>query len=639
MGRAPTVALTVAILLLGSACSGAERGPDAERSTVPRGGTLKVGLSEWSGDIPYDPTTFSEHVLLAIYPCCLIRTLYYYNGRPASEGGGILRPDLATGPPQVSADGLTWAIRIRRGIRYGPPLQDVEITAADFVRAMERVLSPAPKGFEVPLLGGFPDYVLQIQGAPDYADGKAQSISGLETPDRYTLRIHLAEPNGDLPYRLSLMQTGPIPPNPFRPGDRFGVAEGHAAEGYGRFLVSSGPYMIEGSEKMDFSKTPAEQEPPSGLDPLVLVRNPSWRPSSDPLRKAYADRIEFLAHHREADGVGDQPFGDPVEEYRTTFARKVDTAEIDVIGDRPTPLEVARRYEDDPSLRQRLRVFEYHVVRWIALNLADPPFDDVHVRRAVNYVMDKRAALEAWERFDAALIYDHLAPNSTENNLLADYHPYPSRGQAGDVAAAKNEMRLSAHDDNRDGVCDRDECDLGTVLWQNHAGYPEIAGVVKQALAKLGITMKPKLVEPEEMYLTCQDPRSHAQLCQLDWIADYPSASTFFLPLYSSQALPPAGSNLSLLGATAKQLRTAGYDVEKVPNVDDRMTACQQAIGVAQLQCWVAFDVYLMEEIVPAIPLFIDAAPWTFSSRVVSFSWDQAAGAPALDKIAIRPGS
>src|SRR4029453_17562427 len=76
---------------------------------------------------------------------------------------------------------------------------------------------------------------------------------------------------------------------------------------YGRFLVASGPYVIGGSEDLDFSVPPQQQEPASGFVPptlndagrvtepgsLVLVRNPSWDPATDGLRPAYPDRIEM----------------------------------------------------------------------------------------------------------------------------------------------------------------------------------------------------------------------------------------------------------------------------------------------------------------------------------------------------------
>ena len=126
-----------------------------------------------------------------------------------------------------------------------------------------------------------------IRGFGDFADGAADSIVGLETPDDHTLVVQLDEPTSDLAYRLSLPAAAPVPD---------GAAEGHDRD-YRRFVVASGPYMVEGSDLLDFSVPPAEQEPLTGFVPadiaedgslvssgsLTLVRNPSWDSSSDGL--------------------------------------------------------------------------------------------------------------------------------------------------------------------------------------------------------------------------------------------------------------------------------------------------------------------------------------------------------------------
>ena len=42
-------------------------------------------------------------------------------------------------------------------------------------------------------------------------DGKADSISGLETPDPLTLVVHEVRPDTTLPYEFTLVTTAPIP--------------------------------------------------------------------------------------------------------------------------------------------------------------------------------------------------------------------------------------------------------------------------------------------------------------------------------------------------------------------------------------------------------------------------------------------
>src|SRR5207248_8757637 len=108
---------------------------------------------------------------------CMSRTLYSFNGRSTDEGGSVLHPDLATGPAEVSGDGMTWTFHIKRGLHYAPPLQHVEITAGDFIRAIERILTPAPKALQQytgPLLGGPVAQSLSIiEGAADFSEGNA----------------------------------------------------------------------------------------------------------------------------------------------------------------------------------------------------------------------------------------------------------------------------------------------------------------------------------------------------------------------------------------------------------------------------------------------------------------------------------
>src|SRR6266496_2409813 len=190
-------ALVMAVVLSGAAaCTGGgtpRPRPNASGSAIPRGGTLRVGIQRWNRDFPYDPTAFRD-VAYVVFACCLLRTLYSYNGRPTSEGGTELRPDLASGPPDVSGDGLTWTFHIKPGLHYAPPLQRTEIVAQDFIRAIQRVLSPAPKGdVGGSQLGGSDAayFVPILQGSEDYTAGKADTISGLEAPDTHTLRIRL----------------------------------------------------------------------------------------------------------------------------------------------------------------------------------------------------------------------------------------------------------------------------------------------------------------------------------------------------------------------------------------------------------------------------------------------------------------
>jgi ABC-type transport system substrate-binding protein len=303
------------------------------------------------------------------------------------------------------------------------------------------------------------------------------------------------------------------------------------------------------------------------------------------------------------------------------------------------PHDAIARYQADPSLRPRLEVNETGQIRYLAFNLAVPPFDDVYVRKAINFVLDKQAIADQWQKTGVgpAAVYTHLAPNRQENNLLAQYDPYASSGHHGDLSAARQAMAQSRYDANHDGLCDVSACSV-RVLWRDRFGYREMESLVAASMAKIGITLEPKFVDGFTMYSMCGDPANHETLCQVGWAGDYPSASTYFPPLYGSAA--SGGSfNFSLTGATPQQLEKWRYPVHEVPNLDQRMDGCSTKLEADQVQCWAGFDQYLMEEVVPAVPVLTDIAPWTFSARVAHFSWDTVTGVPALDNIALKPGA
>jgi oligopeptide transport system substrate-binding protein len=112
-----------------------------------------------------------------------------------------LTPVTAAGRPQISADGLTWTIRVKPGIYFtddpafkGKPR---ELVATDFVYSITRWLDPNLRR------GGAPSSADLIVGARAVVDaaratGKLdydRPIEGLRALDRYTLQMKLTSAN------------------------------------------------------------------------------------------------------------------------------------------------------------------------------------------------------------------------------------------------------------------------------------------------------------------------------------------------------------------------------------------------------------------------------------------------------------
>jgi hypothetical protein len=125
----------------------------------------------------------------------------------------------------------------------------------------------------------------------------------------------------------------------------------------------------------------------------------------------------------------------------------------------------------------------------------------------------------------------------------------------------------------------------------------------------------------------------------LGWQSDYFNASAWYGPLASADAIAQdCCANLSLIGATTDQLSGWGYGVSEVPSLEQKVDSCVARTGAAQFQCWAEADQYLMERIVPWVPLDNRQASRLTSPSVTTFEFDASLTLPAFDQIAVRLG-
>ena len=188
----------------------------------------------------FDPAAtndlYSGHVINAIFDN-LFEFDYYV--RPAR-----LRPALAEAMPEISADGLTWKIRVRKGAFFAddPAFKGKkrEVTAEDLVYSWKRMLDPkmaSPTLWQIDnKLIGANELVTEAKasGKFDYD----QPIEGLKAIDRYTVQLKLKQPD----YTLTELMQG----YNWSPTARE-VVEAYRDPG-GRVMsnpVGAGPYMIK----------------------------------------------------------------------------------------------------------------------------------------------------------------------------------------------------------------------------------------------------------------------------------------------------------------------------------------------------------------------------------------------------------
>jgi ABC-type transport system substrate-binding protein len=326
--------------------------------------------------------------------------------------------------------------------------------------------------------------------------------------------------------------------------------------------------------------------------------------------------------------------------------RAIDAGTVDLILNGYSSPEQVDRYMADPDLAARVfRITTDLFVGYAAMNLAIPPFDDVHVRKAVNLAFDD----EEWVRIAnetgseqlgwiAFTPFGHIAPDGTEASLLRGYDPYPF-----DPAAARDEMALSAYDGDGDGVCDYPACDHVFALDTDFGIEAEAERAWIEGLSQIGITLEIRRIPNVFRFLEISADPSRKIALNLGtfWYADYPNPSTFFPTQFRADGigLYPLG-NVSLVGARPDQLEAWGYDVADIPDVDAKIGECLALIGFGQTRCWAELDQLLMTEVVPWVPQVGYDYTTIVSERVVRFSVDQALGAwAAPDQIALAAGS
>jgi peptide/nickel transport system substrate-binding protein len=580
--------------------------PETTGAEASRGGTFRIGVeSSFSFTGGLDPT--GEYLLtgFAIHLNLLLRPLYNYP-HIAGPPGNELMPDLAAGLPQVSPDGLTYTVRLKPGVRFGPPVSR-EITSADVAYAFERIGTPQ-------LVAQYGFYYDPIVGMDEFEAGEASSIAGIQTPDDRTIVFTLERPAGDFPYLLAMPATAPIP-------EEIAGCFGAAGE-YGRYVIASGPYMIEGSEGL--ATACESMEPLPGFDPdthLHLVRNPDYDPATDDprMREALPDRFEFTINSSAED-----------------IYAKLERGELEAELASPLP-DVIRRYTGSEELSDRLRVDPSDVVLYLSMNLTQPPFDDVHVRRAVNLVLDKDAMRRATGGEHIGEVATHVVPDTVLGGVLGGYDPYPSPGQAGDVEAAREAMRLSRYDTDGDGLCDAGACRDVVHVTLAVDQYRNQVPVIEASLAAIGIELVTR--EHDDAFSIVGDVSRNIPLHSVGgWGKDRPDAG-IYLSLFDSRTIIPLGNfNHPLVGLTPEQAEslegitgtTAG-----IPSIDADIDRCAVLVGPERVECWAALDRRVMEEIAPIVPYQWTNEVSVLGSAVAQWEFDQALGTPGWAHVAV----
>jgi peptide/nickel transport system substrate-binding protein len=610
------VGLALALALVAAACGGGddEGGGGGEQQATPeKGGVLRTAIADFGFTNGFDPTGEYVAVAIGLYGA-MTRTLMGTK-HIADAPGNELFPDLAAAEPEISSDGLTYTFKLKPGVKWAPPL-DRDVTSKDVAYAFQRINA-------APLVAQYGFYYF---GTIKGMDGKAKSaetkISGIETPDDQTIIFNLEKPTGDFLYRLNMPAAAPIP-------EEVGKCFKKAGD-YGRYVMSNGPYMIQGSEDLDISSCDS-MKPISGFDPsrsLTLVRNPNYDQATDDTRANYVDGI-VVSVNTNIDDI-----------FSQIQAGTLDSS----ISDQP-PKPVLQQYLTDEAKKPYLHSNSGDRTWYITMNWATPPFDDIHVRKAVNWVMDKAGILQAWGGSTFGEIATHnIPPIVLGDKLTSEYNPYPSEGNRGDEAKAKEEMKQSKYDTDKDGVCDASVCSNLVMINRNVTPWTDAEAVVVSSLDKIGIKVKPRELASSAAYTTIQTVKNKIPIAlNAGWGKDYADAYSFVGALFDSRSIIATGNtNYPLQGLKPEQAQELGIEYPEgvtIPNFDADIDNCQTIPNTEpdqRNQCFADLDKKLMEEGVSWVPYLWANNITVTGTTVTKFEFDQFSGYLSYTQMAVN---
>ena len=487
------------------------QGVNPGSGTPTKGGTLNM-LGQ--GDVDYMDYNISYYTIGALAQRPWLRLLYAY---PATPGKTItVVPDLATALPTVSNGGKTYTVTIRTGAMWdsSPPRQ---VTAADALLGLKRDCNPTQP------FGGLPDFEGLIVGYQAFCNGFAKvsgtsvsaikkyvdthQISGVKASGQ-TITYTLVHPASYFPGMLQMDAFAPAPVESLN----YLPASGPA----GQHIIADGPYKVQ-------SYVPTRS--------IVFVRNPVWKASTDPVRKAYVNEIKVSE-------TGNEPAVQQQLQTNTASASMEFDAFPPVGADPGLQAQMKQGLNHNFNLGSTYSTNPYLVFNTVSSSNSSA-LKKVAVRQALSYAINRAHLLTDNGGPTQGVALTHVLPTGINGSqdLPAGYNPYPynptKAKQMLASAGFKNGLNLT--------LLYRPSSTVATKMAQS----------LQSDLSSIGVKIKLLGATPSDFYVKYLQVPSVAKrgvwdMALAGWGPDWygDAAVSFFNPLFSGPAsFAPIGSN------------------------------------------------------------------------------------------------
>jgi len=445
--------------MMGAAAAELPQNPWVTNTPVPKhGGTLRLALPTDVSSL--DPALAFDSVFQPFL-------MLLYQGLVEYGEGANLVPGLAQNWT-VSADLRRYTFHLRSGSRFS---NGREVEAADFVFTLERNLDPKLAGLTESFFEG-------IAGAKEFRAGKAPHVCGLRAPHSDTLEIELEKPDPAFLYILTLPGALVVPHEAV---EKFGSS-------FTSHPVGTGPYVLtqwRRGAKMRFERNPLFSQPD----------------------RQYLDAIEVMEGGNSA-------------LWLMMFERgELDIADIYDTQGIPTP--DFTRIQRSPRWQGLIESIPTAVTAYVGVNTEMPPFDQLKVRQAMNYAIDKNKIVKLMHNTVVSAMGVLPPPMPGFNPNLVGYQYDPAKAR-----------QLLAESGHADGFSFKFWC-LNTDV--------AIATAIQYDLAQVGIKAQLNLVSLPALSDSTGRRRT-VQCCFWGWGQDYPDPSDFLDTLFNGNRITEEGS-------------------------------------------------------------------------------------------------
>lgn len=364
----------------------------------------------------------------------------------------------------VSEDGKHYTFQLRKNAQWsnGDP-----VTADDFVFSWRRALTPT-------LPNQYAYMLFYIKNAQEYYEGTLNDFSevGVRAVDPYTLEVELNHPTA---FFLQLLDHHSMYPVHRKVIEQFGgIDDPNSKWILPSNFVGNGPFVLS-----DWQVNKV----------ISLQKSPTyWDRGKVKLKAAHFYPIDDQQAEERA--------------FRSGMVHLTNTPQMDIE-------KVAYYKREYPA---QLRITQTYASYYYELNTGVEPLDDVRVRKALAYAIDRSSIVNNVTKAGEVEAYS-LVPPTSEGYSPQSYFQY-------DPEEARR-LLAEAGFPNGEGFPSL------TILYNTHDNHRKVALAIQQML-KTALNINVQLENKEwKVYMAARDNLEH-QVARAGWIADYLDPSNFF---------------------------------------------------------------------------------------------------------------